>query len=84
MTTRILILAILAILPALACATGEGPTGLGPSPDYDGAFTSLWTDGNAELAGYRLTVPRYGVSGADVGPRCHGGDIGRNGDEKSR
>lgn len=29
-------------------------------PAYDGAFSKTWQDGNAELASYKLTYPRYG------------------------
>ena len=32
----------------------------GQSPAFDGAFWSVWGDGQAELAGYDLTFPRYG------------------------
>ena len=28
-------------------------------PSYDQAFWSIWGDGQAELAGYDLTIPRY-------------------------
>lgn len=54
------LLALLATLAIAACATSGAPTGLAPAPEYDGDFKSLWTDGNAELAGYRLVFPRYG------------------------
>lgn len=31
------------------------------SPQYDGAFWSTWSDGQAELTSYDLTYPRYGA-----------------------
>ena len=54
--TRRLTLAILLLLcPAAMDARAEGPPGFGPG------FQAHWHDGHAELAGYRLTFPRYGV-----------------------
>lgn len=46
---------LLAAAPALAQNTVQ------PSPVYDSAFWKIWGDGQAELAGYDLTFPRYNV-----------------------
>lgn len=50
------------LLSLLACAL-ESPSVAGPGPDHPSlapaGFWDHWGDGQAELAGYRLTQPRY-------------------------
>lgn len=69
MTHVAAILAVVLVLIAGCAPKGSEPAaspvqpGLdfsGQSPAFDGAFWSVWGDGQAELAGYELTFPRYG------------------------
>lgn len=56
-------LAIVALLLFGAVGSWLYARSVAPSwrgPDYGPAFGEHWYDGNAELAGYRLTYPRYG------------------------
>ncbi|HZT32913.1 MAG TPA: hypothetical protein VFA33_23705 [Bryobacteraceae bacterium] len=63
----------LPLLVGLVCAAGCGPapppaatggttTGAPPlaSPAFDQTFWNTWSDGQAELAAYDLSIPRYG------------------------
>lgn len=50
----------LALLLVAACASKPAVEPDLSAPAYSDAFQSLWHDGNAELAGYSLTYPRYG------------------------
>lgn len=59
MRSLVLISAITIALPA--CGRASAATLPSTSaPAFDRAFWDLWGDGQAELAGYRLTTPRYG------------------------
>ena len=52
------------LFPAVLLATGLAATPASAAPEaplYGPAFSSTWHDGQAELAGYRLTYPRYGA-----------------------
>jgi len=58
-------LLILFLVPLLACAAGPEPnSSLAESSRPTQGFWKHWGDGKAELAGYRLTQPRYGESRA--------------------
>lgn len=64
MAAASLLVAGAATLPA--CASADDPPEIPPenppaAPLYGPAFSATWHDGNAELAGYRLTYPRYGA-----------------------
>jgi hypothetical protein len=48
------------LLGALGAAQAAAPQTAGGSGPYDAAFWKIWGDGQAELAGYDLTYPRYG------------------------
>jgi hypothetical protein len=54
-----------ATLVALACfaqeGRGQGDAEEGRSPAFGSRFWTHWGDGRAELAGYDLTFPRYGM-----------------------
>jgi len=54
--SRILALALV-VAPALGPAHAEGPR---PNQGASPAFWDAWSDGQAELDGYRITMPRYG------------------------
>jgi hypothetical protein len=58
------VVVIAGLVLALACMAEEGrgqDPAPGRSPAYDSAFWDHWGDGRAELAGYDLVTPRYGV-----------------------
>jgi hypothetical protein len=53
-------LALLIIVCACQPRKAGPPSSSLPAPTFDAAFWSTWGDGQAELAGYELTYPRYG------------------------
>lgn len=52
----VLALGLVAVSVGFATKTTEAPA----SVPFDSAFDRYWGDGKAELAGYDLTIPRYG------------------------
>lgn len=57
---------VLLLSVVLAVAAGCGTPSVGgeaspPGPEFDSAFWSHWGDGQAEVASYDLTFPRYGA-----------------------
>jgi hypothetical protein len=57
---RHLVLISALALGGTGCGRAAAATvGTTTSPAFDRAFWDLWGDGQAELAGYRLTTPRY-------------------------
>lgn len=65
-TTTILMgtVSLALLMGAVAMAMNAQPTNLAQPvvqpPSFESAFWNHWSDGQAELAGYRLTFPRYG------------------------
>ena len=60
---RLCLLAIIGSVAVLLGSTRAGTAAAEPAltpPVYDSAFWQHWGDGQAELAGYDLTFPRYG------------------------
>lgn len=57
-TCRPLVL-LVGLLVGCGSASGQDE-GLWTPPEYGQAFNQTWRDGNAELASYALTYPRYG------------------------
>lgn len=58
MSSRVLAFVALGLLGCASCSAEEGAAWT--PPEYGQAFNAVWRDGNAELASYALTYPRYG------------------------
>lgn len=58
MSIRAITFIVLGLLGCSSCSAEEAVPWT--SPDYGQAFNEVWRDGNAELATYSLTYPRYG------------------------